>query len=69
MEVVKFMSKMHNDQISEILLPSFKKFSATHSCATRNALSNNVYIPKTLHAKTDQLIRVSGQKYEMYCLE
>ena len=62
MEVAKFMGKMHNNQISKVFLPSFRKISATHSCTTRNAVSDKFYIPKTLHVKTDQLIRLTGPK-------
>ena len=53
---------MHNNQISKKNLPSFRKISATHSYTTRNAVSDKVCIPKTLHVKTDQSIRVTGPK-------
>ena len=62
MEVAKFMGKMHNNQIPKVFLPSFRKISATHSYTTRNAVSDKFYIPKTLHVKTDQSIRVTGPK-------
>ena len=62
MEVAKFMGKMYNNQIPKVFLPSFRKISATHSYTTRNAVSDKFYIPKTLHVKTDQSIRVTGSK-------
>ena len=62
MEVAKFMGKMHNNQILEVFLPSFRKISATHSYTTRNAVSDKFYIPKTLHVKSNQLIRLTGPK-------
>ena len=62
MEVVKFMGKMHSNQIPKIFLPLFRKISATHSYTTRNAVSDKFYIPKTRHVKTNQSIRVTGPK-------
>ena len=62
MEVAKFMGKMHNNQLPKVFLPSFRKISATHAYTTRNAVSDKFYIPKTLHVKTDQSIRVTGPK-------
>ena len=62
MEVAKFMSNMHNNKIAKVFLPSFRNISATHSYITRNAVTDKFYIPKTLHVKTDQSIRVTGPK-------
>ena len=53
---------MHNNQIPKIFLPSFRKISATHSYTIRNAVSDKFYIPKTLHVRTDQSIRVTEPK-------
>ena len=41
---------------------SLPKIYIRNSYATRNALSNFFYIPKSLHVHTDQLIRVTGPK-------
>ena len=62
MEVAKFMGKMHNNQIPKVFLPSLRRISATHWYTTCNAVSDKFYIPKTLHVKTDQSIRVTGPK-------
>ena len=62
MEVAKFMDKMHYNQIPKIFLPSLRKISVTHSYTTCNAVSDEFYIPKTLHVKTDQSIQVTGPK-------
>ena len=60
--LVPTYGKILNNQIPAIFLQSRGKVSATHSYANRNALLNKFYIPKTLHVKTDQSIRVSGTK-------
>ena len=62
MKVAKFMGKMHDNQIPQVFLPSFRKISATYSYTTRNAVSDKFYIPKTLYVKTDQSIRVTEPK-------
>ena len=53
---------LDDNQIQKTFLLWFRKISATHSYTTRNAVIDKFYIPKTLHVKTDQSIRVTGPK-------
>ena len=62
LEITKFMMKLNTNKLPDILTKKFAKVASVHSYSTRSSSSNDYFVPRPYHAKTNQSIRITGAK-------
>ena len=62
LEITKFMMKLNTNKLPDILTKKFAKVASVHSYSTRSSSSNDYFVPRSYHAKTNQSIRITGAK-------
>ena len=62
LEIAKFMMKRNTNKLPDILTKKFAKVASAHSYSTRNFSSNDYFVTRSYHVKTNQSIRITGAK-------
>ena len=62
LEIAKFMMKLNTSKLPDILTKKFSEVASAHSYSTRSSSSNDYFVPRFYHAKTNQSIRIKGAK-------
>ena len=62
LEIAKFMTKLYANKLHDIFIKKFAKVASLHPNFTRSSSSNDYFIARSYHVKTNQLIPITGAK-------
>ena len=62
LEIVKYTMKPNSNKLPDILTKKFAKVASVHSYFTRSSSSNDYFVPRFYHVKTNQSTRITCAK-------
>ena len=62
LKTAKFMMKLNTNKLPDTLTKKFAKVASVHSYSTHSSSSDDYFIPRSYHDKTNQSIRITGAK-------